>query len=75
MVTGLTLATTDAQRTELLEAKAQTSAVISSENRSGNVDPARAREAMKDPEIQVTLHSSIIISTRFILIIIIVTND
>jgi len=52
---GLALATTDAQRQEFLEAKSQTAAVISAENRTGKVDPARAREAMKDPEIQAIL--------------------
>jgi len=51
---GLAVAT-EAQRQELVEAKAATSMAISSENRSGNVDPARAREAMKDPEIQAIL--------------------
>lgn len=45
----------DPTATELIEGKRQTMNAINQENQSGNVDPARAQEAMKDPEIQAIL--------------------
>jgi len=43
------------QNTDLLADKRKTQMEISRENASGNVDPQRAAEAMKDPEIQAIL--------------------
>ena len=43
----------DSTASELVQGKQQTMQAINQENNSGEVDPARAREAMKDPEIQV----------------------
>jgi stress-induced-phosphoprotein 1 len=43
----------DPKNPELLQGRQQTMNAINQENADGNVDPARAQEAMKDPEIQV----------------------
>jgi len=50
----------DPTATELIEGKRMTLAAINAENASGQVDPARAQEAMKDPEIQAILQDPII---------------
>lgn len=50
----------DPTATELIEGKRMTMAAINAENASGSVDPARAQEAMKDPEIQAILHDPMI---------------
>lgn len=42
----------DPKNQELVADKYKTQMAIQNENRSGNVDPKRAQEAMKDPEIQ-----------------------
>lgn len=42
----------DPNATELIEGKRATMAAINAENNSGNIDPSRQAEAMKDPEIQ-----------------------
>jgi len=42
----------DPKNEELVADKYKTQMAIQNENRSGNVDPKRAQEAMKDPEIQ-----------------------
>lgn len=50
----------DPSCSELIQGKRQTMNAINMENSSGNVDPARAQEAMKDPEIQAILQDPII---------------
>lgn len=45
----------DPKNPELIQGRVQTMNAINQENQSGNVDPARAQEAMKDPEIQAIL--------------------
>lgn len=54
---GLDLSPTS---TELIEGKRATMNAINQENSSGNVDPARAKEAMKDPEIRGILNDPMI---------------
>jgi len=54
---GLTL---DPEASELIEGKKQTIKLINEENASGQVDPARRAEAMKDPEIQAILRDPMI---------------
>lgn len=50
----------DPKSTELKDGKKMTMQAINQENSSGNVDPARAQEAMKDPEIQAILQDPMI---------------
>jgi len=50
----------DPKCTDLLEAKNLTIQKINQENASGKVDPDRAKEAMKDPEIQAILRDPMI---------------
>lgn len=50
----------DPKASELIEGRQQTMRAINAENQSGQVDPARAKEAMKDPEIQSILQDPLI---------------
>lgn len=50
----------DPTATELIDGRRMTMNAINAENASGNVDPARAQEAMKDPEIQAILQDPMI---------------
>lgn len=49
--------------TDLIEGKRATMQAINQENQDGKVDPARAKEAMKDPEIQAILADPLIRDT------------
>jgi stress-induced-phosphoprotein 1 len=53
----------DPNATELKEGMMQVSRAINAENQSGNVDPRRAQEAMKDPEIQAILADPMVNTT------------
>jgi len=46
--------------TDLIQARSNTMQKINQENQSGEVDPERAKEAMKDPEIQAILRDPMI---------------
>jgi len=50
----------DADNVEIKQDRYKTQMAIQQENASGNVDPQRAKEAMKDPEIQQILGDQVI---------------
>jgi len=50
----------DPEASELMEGKRATLRAINEENATGQVDPARRAEAMKDPEIQAILRDPMI---------------